>query len=124
MEAGSILQLYTIATDVTQATMYNNGTREWELGLLSNFDLRFICLFTSNTFKDWQELKTETSQFLARTGCTDYRCWYLMTGTLCWSVTMWSGRLQGGGGRGLATLDMEEGAKNARILWTSFMDGP
>jgi len=54
MEAGSILQLYTIATDVTQATMYNNGTREWELGLLSNFDLRFICLFTSNTFKDWQ----------------------------------------------------------------------
>jgi len=29
------------------------------------------------------------------TGCTDYRYWHLMTGTLCWSVTIWSGRSQG-----------------------------
>ena len=32
---------------------------------------------------------------LTYTACTDYRYWYLMTGTLCWIVIIWSGRPQG-----------------------------
>jgi len=33
---------------------------------------------------------------LACTGCSDYRHWYWMTGTLCWAVTIWSGCPQRG----------------------------
>ena len=65
------------------------------------------------------ELKTETGLFLAYTGCTDYRYWYLMTRTVCWSVTLWTGCPQG---EGLGKSGhVEKGVKMSefcvRLLW-------
>ena len=88
------------------------------LVLQDNFDISmfFACLFTFNTLKDWlSESKTEICQFL-NVYCTLYwlltQYWYLMTGTLCWSVTIWTERPQGGeGGVGQkwAQVDIGEG---------------
>jgi len=50
---------------------------------------------TVDAHKLYHWVETETGRFLACTGCTDYRYWYLMTETQRWSVTMWSGCPQG-----------------------------
>lgn len=58
--------------------------------------------------------KTATGQFLT---CNGYRCWYLMTGTQCWNVTMWSGRLQGEGVWTSASVGRLEGFGNTEHRW-------
>jgi len=66
----------------------------------------FTCLFNlKKGIKGLTELKTETGQFL---GCTDYKYWYLMTGTLlkC-DYKKWSSTRE----RGWAKMDMGRGIK-------------
>jgi len=105
------------------------------LVLHSNFDSYMFCLLVYFYYiKGLIHLSRNRNKSIFNicthcTGCTDYRYWYLMTGTLCESVTIWSGRPQGGR-RGEEVwpqwtyVDNGGGVKNVRIFRTSFMDGP
>jgi len=68
----------------------------------------YLLIYFKKGIKGLTELKTETGQFLGYTGCTDYKYWYLMTGTLlkC-DYKKWSSTRE----RGWAKMDMGRGIK-------------
>jgi len=69
-----------------------------KLVLHSNFDICTFHLFTFTTLKDWLLWAENRNRSIFK------MYWCRMTGTLCWSVTIWSGRPRGR--RGLAEVDM------------------
>jgi len=96
------------------------------LVLHSNFDIYMFYLVIFLRVKRLTvSVKNRNWSILMCTGCTDYRDWYryLMTKTLCSSVTIRSGRPHGEG-RGLAKVNKGSGVKDAGMLWMSFTDGP